>query len=338
MKYFFTSFIVFIFILSSYPSFADEAKDYNSSPRNEKYELYRFVDLYGGSWITWGEGSWEISFTGGKSKLEFKNIDSNMYMIGASIKPYFYFINIDFSYASGHIQSGKSIDSDWIDNYLFSKSESETDGDTKYWSLGLYVRLIPYRGKIGKRTIGKKKPPHLATLDGFFGWFHYEDKLDITNGVQIISTPGMTPPIGPFSGLNSEYDFEWEGYKIGVKYEWDFIKKPSLFLHAMGIKMLGAILFLVDYEGKGIWNLRDDFAQNPSFRQEADGGGLEGQIGLFYSPFRHIKIELAYHALQLEARDGKDTTFFSDGTTAETDLDKVNSDRHGILFLLSLYF
>jgi hypothetical protein len=326
MKSLFTSFIVFLFVLSSQTSLAGKPKDYNFSDKNEKHELYRFFDLYGGLWHTWGEGSWELSFGyGGKSKLEFKDIDSNMFLVGARIRPYLNFITIDFRYGFGSISSGKGIDSDWIDDELFSKSSSEIDGDTKYWSLDLNVLILPYRRKTGK-------PLHLVTLEAFSGWFHYEDNLEITNGVQ------LTPPTGSFSGLKSSYDFKWEGLRVGLKYEWDFIKKPSLLLYGMGIKIIPAILLLVKYEGEGTWNLRDDFAQNPSFEQEADGYGFEGQIGLFYSPFKHFKIVLAYSVIQLEAKNGKDVTFFSDGTTGDSYLNTVKSDRHGILFLISYYF
>ncbi len=333
MKSFFASFIVFLFVLSSHTSLAEKPKDYNFSDENEKYELYRFFDLYGGLWHTWGEGSWELSFgVGGKSKLEFKDIGSTMFLMGARIKPYFYFINIDFRYGFGSISSGTGIDSDWIDDELFSKSNSEIDGDTKYWSLDLSVLILPYRRKIGKPGMGEKKPPHLVTLEAFSGWFHYEDNLKITSGVQVI------PPTGSFSGLKSTYDFKWEGLRVGLKYEWDFIKKPSSLLYGMGIKIIPAFLLLVDYEGEGTWNLRDEFAQNPSFEQEADGNGFEGQIGFFYSPFKHFKMELAYYALQLEAKDGTDRTFFSDGTTGDSHLTEVSSERHGILFHISLYF
>lgn len=333
MKYLFTFFIIFLFVLFSPLSFAEGSEDENSSAQNRKYELYGFIDLYGGPFFTRGEGSWEISFDAeGKSKLNFEDIDSTMWMIGATIKPYLYFLALDFRYASGDISSGKGIDSDSTDDVLFLRSESDIDGDTKYWSLELRVHLLPYRGKFIAWGKGERKYPQLATLEALFGWFHYEDKLDITNGVQIV------PATGPIIGLNSEYGFEWEGYKFGVKYEWDFIKKPSPFLYALGVKAFAAGLFFVEYKGVGVWNLRDDFAQNPSFRHEADGRGFEGQIGLFYSPIKHVKMELAYYSLKLQAEDGTDTTFFTDGTTAASDLDKVKSNREGILLLLSLYF
>lgn len=327
MKYLVIPFVVFFFALFSYPSFAD--------PQNEKSEPYRFFDLYGGTWITQGEGSWEKSFPidgfTGRSELEFQDIDSTLYTIGARIKPYLYFVTLDIRYASGDISSATGTDSDWIDSYLFSKSEFDIDGDTQYWSLDLYLLLYPYRGRITGWGTGEKKPPHLTTLEAFFGRFHYKDELDITNGVQVI------PPTGSFSGLNSEYYFEWEGFKSGLKFEWDFVKKPSSFLYALGFRTHVGFLFGVDYEGEGIWNLRTDWAQNPSFKHEADGYGFEGQIGLFYTPFKHFKMELAYHYLNLDA-DGTERIFFSDGTTYDTNLDDVSSIRHGILFLLTFYF
>jgi hypothetical protein len=333
MKNLLSSFILFLSVLFSPLCFAEVSEEENTSAQNEKAELYKFIDLYGGPFISRGEGFWEESSDpGGRSKLKFEDIDSTMWMMGATIKPYFYFLALDFRYASGHISSGTGTDSDFTDDVLIEKSESDIDGDTKYWSLELRAQLLPYRGKQTGWGSGEKKITPFATLEALFGWFHYQDKLDITNGVQIV------PATGPISGLNSAYDFEWEGYKFGVKYEWDFIKKPSTLLYALGVKAFAAGLFLVEYKGVGVWNLRDDFAQNPSFSHEADGRGFEGQFGLFYSPFEHVKMELAYHALKLEADDGTSTTFFADGTTGASSLDKVRSEREGILLLLSLYF
>ena len=336
MKYPILPFILFFSILFSSSTFADEANTHAVPTPDERSGLYRFVDLYGGTWSTLGEGSWEISFpfggSIGRSKLEFEYIDSTLYTVGAKIKPYLYFVTIDARYASGNIQAGTTIDSDWIGGLLFSRSESDADGDVEYLALDVFLLLHPLRGRMAGWGTGRAKPPHLATLEFFVGWFRYEDRIDITNGVQVI------PPSGPFSGLDSEYDFQWWGFRSGLKYEWDFIRRPSRFLYALGVKAWGAYLWAVDYEGEGIWNLRTDLAQDPSFRHDADGDGFEGQIGLFYSPFKHFKVELAYRILSLSAEDGTDKTFFSDGTIGEADLDKVRSRRHGILLLLSCYF
>ncbi len=327
MKYLVMSFIIFLSALFSYPS--------SAAPQNEKSEPYRFFDLYGGIWTAWGEGSWEKSFpiNGfiGSSKLEFEGINSILYTIGVRAKPYLYFVTLDIRYASGDIPSGTGTDTDWISSFPFSESEFDIDGDTEYWSGDLYVLFYPYRGKITGWGTGERKPPHLIALEGLFGWFHYKDELDMTNGVQVI------PPIGPFGGLNSEYYFEWQGFKTGLKFEEDFIERPSRFRYGLGVKAWAALLWGVDYGGEGVWNLRTDWTQNPSFQHEANGYGFEGQIGLFYSPFNHFKIELAYHVLSLKA-DGTETIFFSDGTIAYTDLDEVSSNRHGFLFLLSFFF
>jgi hypothetical protein len=337
MKYLIPLLILFFITLFSHSSFAVETRNDGATDPAEKSELYNFVDLYAGVGFAFGEGSWEISFPAGagltgRSKLEFEDIDGTLYIVGAKIKPYFYFLTIDARYGSGDIRSGTTIDSDWLGSFLFSRSESDADGDVEYFALDMFVLLYPLRGKPAGWGKSVSKPRHHATLEAFFGWFYYEDRIDITNGVQVI------PPSGPFSGLDSDYEFGWEGFRTGLLYEWDFIKKPSRFRHALGIRAWGAYLWAVDYEGEGIWNLRTDLAQNPSFAHDADGDGFEGQIGLFYSPLKHFKMELAYKFLSLRAEDGTDTTFFSNGTIAEVNLDKVHSKRHGVLLLLSCYF
>jgi hypothetical protein len=86
----------------------------------------------------------------------------------------------------------------------------------------------------------------------------------------------------------------------------------------------------VRYLGEGVWNLRDDFEKDPSFRHEADNGiSTFTELGLVYQPIRYISLGVGYQFLFFGAWNGTDTTFFSDGTEASTPLDEVQSYRHG---------
>lgn len=312
-------------------------------PGKKQTEYYDYVYLYGGVWDTTGEASWKISFPGGASELEFDDIDSTMYLIGVMIKPYVNFITFDLKYAAGNINHGRGTDTDWESGTLWSESKSDIDGDTEYWAVDLYLPLYPWIWEgIGRPTLrgkARKTPDHLVKLELLLGWFHYEDRLNMTNLYQTQDPFGIIGGAGPIAGLDSHYNFEWEGWKAGLRYEWDMVRNPSAHIYSFGLKAEGAFLFNVKYDGEGVWNLRTDLRQSPSFRHEArNGDGAEWMASLFYSPRKHFLIEFGYRGLYLSADDGKDKKYFSVGGVGQYTLEDVDARRHGPFLLLSAYF
>lgn len=312
-------------------------------PTRKKIEYYDYIYLYGGVWDTTGKASGKISFPDGTSRLEFDDIDSTMYLIGASIKPYVNFITFDFKYAAGDIDYGNGTATDWELGTLWSESKFDIDGDAEYWAVDLYLPLYPWIwegiGRPTQRGKAKKPQDHLVKLEFLLGWFHYEDRLDMSNLCQTQDPFGIIGGTGPIPGLYSHYDFEWEGLKTGLRYEWDMVKNPSDYIYSFGLKAEAAFLFNVRYDGEGIWNLRSDFQQDPSFRHKArNGDGTEWMASLFYGPMKHFLIELGYRCIDISADGGKDTTYFSGGAVGQYTLDGVDARRRGPFLLLSAYF
>ncbi|UCG08955.1 MAG: hypothetical protein JSV83_10030, partial [Desulfobacterales bacterium] len=55
-----------------------------------------------------------------------------------------------------------------------------------------------------------------ADIRPVVGYSYHEQNLTITDGYQPIATPGITPPEGPFVGLDSTYETQWYGPWVGM--------------------------------------------------------------------------------------------------------------------------
>ncbi len=86
-----------------------------------------------------------------------------------------------------------------------------------------------------------------------------------------------------------------------------------------------------DTDGKGFWNLRDDFgATAPNFRQHAsNGAGRDICLSLTYQPWQHMGLVFGYSWLTLEADHGSDVLTLADGSTGNSRLAEVSSEREG---------
>jgi hypothetical protein len=285
------------------------------------------------TWFTQADAKWQISFpyitSGGQpgrieSELKFENIDSPMIVMtgGGMIAPQFSF---DVLLGFGSISGGRGTD---IDRFIsstgggleFSRSQSDLSGDVRMWGGNVYFNNAPRSAEIRSGGWG-----------AVFGILHYEDNLTLRNGVQTnsVSFEGMYMPPGPFTGLNSTFDFSWNMLKVGVLNRAQATKKVS-FLSQL------AVYPYVDYRGEAYWNLRagtgaSDFrVQSPNFIQESTKGhGYEGSLELIYAPAENVELSAGYRYFYLRAEDGTDRVYFADGSVAESTLDWVTVTRHG---------
>jgi hypothetical protein len=318
--------VVFLFVSEGYA--AEEKK---SPPAKESFKL---IETEFREWFTGGESMWRVSyftpFWGrGESKLEYQGVDSFVHMGTVRVRPGLYWLTLEGTMGHGDIDKGEMIDSDMYENWLFgwsgwrdvwSESKSELDGDITIIDAKLSLRVYPW----------EEKTPYY--VDIFAGYNYYRERYHITNGKQTI------PAFGAFDGLNSNYEFLWESYPVGLKFNWDVNKEVHPWLYNFAIASSISV-GPVKYRGEGIWNLRPDFKHDPSFEHEADQGyALFGDIGLIYQPIRYISFKAGYQFYQFEAQDGTDTTFFADGTEDSTDLDQVKSSRFGPYVSFSLQF
>lgn len=294
-----------------------------------------YLSLNAGLWLMKsGEASFQTSFpTGGlgtgHSKLLWESLDSYSYMLGAKVKPYFYFLTLDLQYLGGDIRDGECTDTDWLGGYTpWSVSKNATDGDLKYWSIDLDILLYPYLGKPVGWGMSERRPNNKTRFEAILGYFNYEYDLHDFNLVQIVDL--LYGYAGPIDGLDSTYDFEWKGYRTGLRYAYDFVKEPSRGLHAIGFRIEYCYLWGIDFEGEGYWNLRD-----LRFTQEADDGtGNDWILAIFYDPLKNLQIQFGHRWLKVRAKNGYD---LRDGTL-NAYLDNVDSESRGWFLTLAYSF
>ncbi|HKZ46152.1 MAG TPA: hypothetical protein VJ202_02070, partial [Thermodesulfobacteriota bacterium] len=138
--------------------------------------------------------------------------------------------------------------------------------------------------------------------------------------------------LGPFAGLNSTYEFIWKNYKIGLEGGLPIIN---------GFFFKGSAIFIPynQYDGKGIWNLRTDFRQDPSFTHKASGGyGAEGEASLGFHIYNSLTAEIGYRYWYVKSGKGTDITFFSDGSVGITQFNEATSEREGFFLNVSYLF
>jgi hypothetical protein len=297
-------------------------------------ESFNFIEAEFREWFSQGESQWSISFTdpffgNGGSKLEFQDVNSFIHMGTVRLRPGVDWVTLEGTMGTGDFDKGEMVDSDSFDDWLFSwsgwkdtwsESKSRLDGDITIIDAKMSFRVYPWKQKSS------------YSLDLFAGYNYYRERYHITEGKQTI------PAFGAFDGLNSNYEFVWESFPVGLKLHWNVNQEtpPGLYNLAVVCSMSGGP---IRYRGEGTWNLRSDFMQNPSFEHEADKGyAMFGDFGIIYQPVRYISFKAGFQFYYFEADDGVDTTFFSDGTDDTTDLDKVKSRRSGPYASFSLMF
>ncbi|HEY6010671.1 MAG TPA: hypothetical protein VIX18_04295, partial [Nitrospirota bacterium] len=273
-------------------------------------ELTAAIGMRG--WFTQADAKWQISFpyitSGGQigkieSELRFKNIDSPMFVMtgGGKIAPEFSF---DVLLGMGSIAGGSCTD---IDRFVspggsleFSRSRSDISGDVRMWGGNVYFNNAPHLPST-----------RFGGWGAVFGFLHYEDNLTLRNGVQTNSASfdGMYMPLGPFSGLNSTYDFSWNMLKIGVLNRTQADKNLS-FLSQF------AVYPYVDYHGEGYWNLRagtgpTDFrVQSPNFVHDSNKGyGLDASLEVIFTAAENVELSAGYRHFYLYAKDGTDRVY-----------------------------
>lgn len=294
------------------------------------------ASIFTSEWLSSSNAWWEIS--GGttsdswRSKLEYEKIDANITSLGGTLQlsPELFILA---SYGNGKIKKGKVTDSDWITsqaygltNLKFSESISDGRGDTTIIELGGSFRLT--------------KPKDQRKLNFYMGYFYYDDDITMTNTLQTLADDSACQPVlgtpTPCSwlyqkgdlipGVNSTFDFQWEYLKIGVDGE---IKKNKYGLYG-GIYYL----YLLDYTGKGFWNLRPF-----TFTHKADEGyGVEANVSASYNFNKSVKLISGYRYFQLKAEDGTDTTYSAGKFIGVASLDTVEAERKGPYFSLEMKF
>lgn len=214
------------------------------------------------------------------------------------------------SISYGEVIEGDNQDSDYLldnRNGEFSRSNNSAGGEVADASIGIGYRFD---------TTGKKQ--NNSYVMPMIGYSIHTQDLRMTDGVQTVESV-LTPPLGPFSGLNSSYDAEWQGAWIGIVFG-----EESIVLDM--VLELSLIYHVVDYEAVADWNLRTDFAHPKSYEHFADGHGLTFSINT-RSPMGNSKRwfwAFGFDYGRWQTVKGRDITYFSDNTIGVTQLNEVN--------------
>ena len=326
------------------------ARAYYKAPLPE--ESFGIIKVTVKRWYSTGSGLFRTSFLMSPdadilegSTLDFRKMDAALNLLSVEVQPLKGF-SIEGEYGDNRFSGGTGFDHDWLhaphyiicfDNGVtwtepshrdFSLSRSKLAGTTKLSSVNAYLRV--YTSSRRKLLTPDSDPEHNVDFYAGYGW--YEDDIRISDGNQLLAADLviLTPPEGPFPGLNSTYRMRWRGARVGLR-ERTRLSKIFTMEGKFGFSPFMA------YSGEGYWNLRDDFA-NPSFVHFAKGSVAEFSASMEWIPLKRLQVFAGYMGVFYNAKDGVDRTFFSDGTQSEITLENAKSSRKGWFFSLSLKY
>ncbi|MFI5362080.1 MAG: hypothetical protein ACHQ49_08940 [Elusimicrobiota bacterium] len=275
------------------------------------------------------------------STLNFNGLKSDITVFSEEVRPVGWFsVAVDFGTAGTN--GGTGFDHDWINapnviltspsgfTYVtpnhedFSLSQESLSGYVRFVSPTAYLRVISLREGAGTGD------SYLHLFDVGLGYGVYDELVHITNGVQVAapdayinSVIGLPPPGTAFEGLNSSYRFHWQGVRLALR------EKLLLGPHLSSEGKFGVIP-AASYAGTGIWNLRGDFQQNPSFTQRTTGHAYDFSLDLAYEVVQYVTLKAGYMLEYFTASGGTDTTRTVAAGDVNDTLDNVKLLRSGV--------
>lgn len=272
---------------------------------------------------------------------DFKVMDAPLYLFSAEIQPV---RGLSFGFETGDnkFSQGKYFEHDWLhatDTTLYllngvtwdspqhrdyAKKRMETSGTARQYSAAAYVNIYKTDGLAQD---GEFELAH--SLDLLLGYSYYETKVKLFNGYKIMSTDFFlpTPPVGPMTGLNSRARMAWYGWTGGFREQASLGKDFSAEARfAFGPTM--------KYRGENFWNL-DTALANPGVRSAATGFLAEFEISASYKFWKQFQLDAGWMSAAYSAASGRETYYYTDGSTWEGKLDRVKATSKGLFFGLS---
>jgi hypothetical protein len=219
-------------------------------------------------------------------------------------------VHLEGEFKAGTVMSGENQDSDFLgDDRTLEFSRSNNASDEGY-AIGGFA-AIGYRLDITPEKVRQMSPQSYLSVTPLVGYGYDRQVYTMTDGYQTINLIGGWT--GPFGGLDSEYQADWFGPFYGVETEWQ--KERHM------VRLRGEYHTL-DFEGEGIWNLRPERRQDPSFTHVGDGDGyrVNGEYAYAINESYVFTVNGIYEQRTME--DGVRTLFLRDGSTPP--LQKVN--------------
>jgi hypothetical protein len=217
------------------------------------------------------------------------------------------------SFGYGWTFSGDNLDSDFLGNNRtqeYSRSSNSAGGGTVLdAAVGLGYQFSFLSGRL-----------RLAPL---LGYSYSTQNLAINDGMQVIASPGLTPPAGPIQGLDSTYDASWLGPWLGIDLSVEIMKRLTLF---------GNFEYhWATYDAEGNLNLRNDLAHPKSFGQDADGKGYLIALSTEYLLTESWSLNMSLNYQKWSTDPGHDHSYYANGFVAETRLNEVKWDSYAVM-------
>nr|WP_321465077.1 hypothetical protein [uncultured Desulfobulbus sp.] len=226
-----------------------------------------------GAGYRWDNLRFNIAPLGGTpnilSELSFDDLESMTVSAGMR------WSNSSNVYVRGGVDIGRTIsgevqDSDYYgDNRTLEFSRSYADGDGG----SVLDADIALGYRFDLPLSGRESTLQLMPV---LGYSYHSQEVAMTNGVQVIADYGFGVELGPFTGLDSNYDAHWAGPFIGLDMELALNRQHAL--------LASFEYHWIDYEADADWNLRSDFAHPISFEHDSEGDGVVASITYRYTP------------------------------------------------------
>ena len=275
--------------------------------------------------VRWAEFNWNIAgqFDGTNPNVLSELTWSNLAILEVRGAGELGFLNdrlvLEGALGIGSFINGDVQDSDYMsDNRAdeFSRSHASNSDD----AIADAAVSLGYQWTGGKTYSMTQQFPSVrrrVLLQVGFSW--NEQRLRMTEGVQVLSRPDLhpdIPPEGPFEGLDSTFETRWIGPWLGVEFEHRVGRRPRVLAELE--------VHLPDYDATANWNLRDDFAHPVSFEHFADGQGYVLVLGWRGAESKVEGLQIRLRAEAWRTDRGIDRTFFADGEVIDTRLNEVN--------------
>ncbi|MFW6308306.1 MAG: hypothetical protein ACOC08_06665 [Campylobacterales bacterium] len=238
------------------------------------------------------------------SELEWKKLKSYYSKIALKGDDGRYALKLSAGYGVSY--DGEVRDSDYLYSGRsgeFSRSISSGKGSESFD----YLAALGYKYDI-KNTL-------FILLVGY-EW--NEQHLKIKNAKGVIGAPTSA-----YAGLDSKYKTLWKGPYVGGDYEFRPTTNSKV--------MLGYSYHWLGYEGKGYWNLRADFAQNPSFKHTGNGSGHKMNMQVDYDITSNWSLNLKGEYRKFKIENGDDITYFSNGASGYNKLNEVKWESYALM-------
>ena len=294
------------------------------------------VSLGISTWLSSGETDWNhdasptSSLLGNpSSELIYEDLKSNIIELEARLElPNRYFARGNYGF--GSINEGRLVDDDYLSptgallfstEERFSRTHSNIDSDN-VWYLNF---------DFGKRLIRSKR----GWVGGFIGFQHWEENV-VGQSIKTIECPNtlLCNPVGSVTNIEEKVisnSVVWNSIKIGLDVEYRVNRRIS-------ISGQLAYIPLAIMDNDDIHHLRTDLQQNPSFKMEGKGSGLNFKtlarvrlIGDFF-----LTAGFRYWKLTVNDEEWKNYTVSGEDTIAN--LNNFDSVRFGTILGLSYRF